>query len=392
MPFFVTKDPETGIQNMGAYRAQLKSPTRVGMNTSIENPRGGNIHWEKWRKLGKKMPCAIVIGGPPAVWYVAGTRLPEGVDEVWVAGALAGAPINVVKCRTVDLLVPADADIVVEGYVDNEYLEPEAPFGESHGHVNLQEYNNFVDVTAITRRRDAILMSYINQLAPSESSVRARALFEPRFLAHLKTQVGIKGITRVVAHEPLTGASRALFLLFDRSVTETEVWRALYAAASFQQSTGKIVIALSDDIDPENLDSVIWSMVFRSKPHLDVKVLENWNPGHGPRDIVRGDMDSALLINAVLKHDMAPLALPKREFMEHARDLWENKFKLGKLTPEAPWFGYSMGAWNEALDREADLAVKGEYWETGRRSAQRRRKGVPVNTEIRFVEDEKDGE
>jgi 4-hydroxy-3-polyprenylbenzoate decarboxylase len=133
-------------------------------------------------------------------------------------------------------------------------------------------------------------------------------------------------------------------------------------------------------------------MVFRSKPHLDVKVLENWNPGHGPRDIVRGDMDSALLINAVLKHDMAPLALPKREFMEHARDLWENKFKLGKLTPEAPWFGYSMGAWNEALDREADLAVKGEYWETGRRSAQRRRKGVPVNTEIRFVEDEKDGE
>jgi len=90
--------------------------------------------------------------------------------------------------------------------------------------------------------------------------------------------------TRVVAHEPLTGGSRALFLLFDRTVSDTEVWRALHAAASFQVSTGKIVIALSDDIDPEsNLDAVIWSMVFRRKPHLDVKVLENWNPGHGPR-------------------------------------------------------------------------------------------------------------
>ena len=392
MPFFVTRDPDSGIQNMGAYRAQLKSPTRLGMNTSIENPRGGNIHWEKYRARGEKCPCAIVIGGPPAVWYVAGTRLGIDVDEVSVAGGLAGSAINVVKCVTVPLTVPAEADIVIEGYVDNEYLEPEAPFGESHGHVNLQEFNNVVEVTAITRRSDAILMSYINQLAPSESSVRARATFEPRFLMHLRQQVGIRGLTRVVAHEPLTGGSRALFLLFDRTVSDTEVWRALYAAASFQVSTGKIVIALSDDIDPEsNLDAVIWSMVFRMKPHLDVKVLENWNPGHGPRDIVRGHMDSALLINAVLKHDMAPLALPKREFMEHAKTLWEDKLNLGALHPEAPWHGYSMGAWNDELDREAALAVKGDYWETGRRSAQRRRKGVAVNTEIRFVDEGEDG-
>ena len=92
---------------------------------------------------------------------------PRRSTRLHVAGALVGAPINVVKAKTVDLLVPAEAEIVIEGFIDTEYLEPEAPFGESHGHVNLQEYNAFMDVTAITRRKDAILTSIISQVTPS---------------------------------------------------------------------------------------------------------------------------------------------------------------------------------------------------------------------------------
>ena len=118
--------------------------------------------------------------------------------------------INVVKAKTVDLLVPAEAEIVIEGFIDTEYLEPEAPFGESHGHVNLQEFNAYMDVTCITRRRDAILTSIISQVTPSESSLIKRIGMEPLFLNFLRDTLGIKGIKRVSMHEPLTNIRKVI--------------------------------------------------------------------------------------------------------------------------------------------------------------------------------------
>jgi len=112
----------------------------------------------KYQKLGKKtMPCAIVLGCPPYVAFMGPQKLPVGVDEFTVAGGLAGSPINVVRAKTVDLLVPAESEIVIEGLIDTEYCEPEAPFGESHGHVALEEYNMPMRVTAITHRRNPII-------------------------------------------------------------------------------------------------------------------------------------------------------------------------------------------------------------------------------------------
>ena len=151
---YITKDPDTGVQNMGNYRGQVKARRRLGMNPSLELRPGIYNHWEKLRERGfKKLPCAVVLGAPPCITFASVQKLPETLDEIHVAGALVGAPINVVKAKTVDLLVPAEAEIVIEGFIDTEYLEPEAPFGESHGHVNLQEFNAFMDVTAITRRQ-----------------------------------------------------------------------------------------------------------------------------------------------------------------------------------------------------------------------------------------------
>ena len=169
--------------------------------------------------------------------------------------ALVGAPINVVKAKTVDLLVPAEAEIVVEGFIDTEYLEPEAPFGESHGHVNLQEYNAFMDVTAITRRRDAILTSIISQVTPSESSLIKRVGIEPLFLNYLRNTLGIKGVKRVSMHEPLTNLRKVIALIVDRNMPTTEVWRALYGAAVLHRAAGKYIIAVNDDIDPDNADA-----------------------------------------------------------------------------------------------------------------------------------------
>ena len=164
---YITKDPESGSQNVGNYRGQLKAPRRLGMNPSVELRAGIYAHWLKYKARGEPMPCAVVVGCPPLVSYAAVTKLPEDLDELAVAGALAGAPINVVRGKTVDLLVPAEAEIVIEGLIDTKFLEPEAPFGESHGYVNLQEYNAFMNVTAITRRRNAILTSFISQVTPS---------------------------------------------------------------------------------------------------------------------------------------------------------------------------------------------------------------------------------
>ena len=174
---FITSDPETGVQNMGNYRGMLKAPNRIGMNPSIELRTGGYMHWEEWKKRGEPMPCAIVLGCPPVVSFTAVQKMPEKLDELWVSGGLVGKPLNVVKAKTVDLLVPAEAEVVIEGYVSTELLEPEAPFGESHGHVNLQEYNGYVDVTAITRRREAVITSWVSQVTPSESSAIKRPAY-----------------------------------------------------------------------------------------------------------------------------------------------------------------------------------------------------------------------
>jgi UbiD family decarboxylase len=385
---FVTKDPDTGVQNLGNYRAQVKAPRRLGMNPSVELKAGGYEHWLKYKAVGKPMPAAVVVGLPPALAYASVQKAPASIDEVFLAGGLVGSPINVVKARTVDLMVPAEAEIVIEGFIDTEYLEPEGPFGESHGHVNLAEYNGFMNVTCITRKRDAVFTSFISQLAPSETTVMRQPGQEAIFLRHLRDQIGIKGIRHVHMHMPLIGGYRVLALQFERGTPRAEVWRALYASTTVQRPAGKFVIAIDDDIDPNNADAILWAMTYRAKPHLDMQIVPHREEGHGPRDKVRGSEDSSLLVNATLTQDYPPISLPKREYMERARVIWEDELKLPKLKPQAPWYGYDLGAWTVELEQQAQRALRGDYWETGRVIAQRRRRDVAMNTELRDVKDE----
>jgi 4-hydroxy-3-polyprenylbenzoate decarboxylase len=281
-------------------------------------------------------------------------------------------------------MVPADAEIVIEGFINTEWLEPEAPFGESHGHVNLQEFNAYMEVTAITRRKDAILTSIISQVTPSESSLIKRVALEPVFLNHLSKAMGIKGVKKVVMHEPLTNLRKVISIVVDRKMPQTEVWRALYGAASLLRSGGKMVIAVNDDIDPDNADALLWAMSYRANFALDLQVLQNRDPGHGPRSPRNSGMDSSLLIDATLKDDFPPIALPKKEFMENAKAIWE-ELGLPPLKPESPWFGYSLGDWSERNEQMAQRAVKGDYFVTGEEIAKMRRKDVNMNTEIKHV-------
>ena len=383
-PQFITKDPDTGIQNVGNYRAQVKAPRRLGMNPSIELRPGILLHWNKHRQRGTKLPAAVAIGIPPVVSFAAVQKVPEHLDELAVAGALLGTPLNVVHARTVDLLVPAESEIVIEGWIDTEWLEPEAPFGESHGYVNVQEYNAFMDVTCITRRSNAIYCSIISQVTPSESSLIKRVALEAVLLEHLRVGLAIKGIKRVVMHEPLTNLRKVVAVVFERGMPQTEIWRALYGLAAVQRSIGKMIVAVDDDIDPDNADALLWALSYRMKPHLDMQVLEHKDGGHGPRDRSGGDEDSALLFNATLKHDFPPISLPKREYMERAREIWD-RLGLPPLKPEPPWYGYSLGDWSDELDEFAQRAVEGRAFETGEIIAQRRRNDVEINSQVNDV-------
>ncbi|HEY7557840.1 MAG TPA: UbiD family decarboxylase [Candidatus Binatia bacterium] len=378
---FITKDPDSGIHNIGTYRAMVKAPDRVGCNPSLELGQGIYVHWEKYRARQEKMPAALCIGGVPAISYVAAQKLNYDVDEFAVAGGLVKAPIRVVKAKTVPLLVPADAEIIIEGWVNTEWLEPEAPFGESHGHVNPKEYNPYMEVIAITRRKKAILCSIISQVTPSESSVIKKMAYEPLYLDHLKNALGVKCVMRVMLHEPLT-ATQKLTVIQMRKPSRAEVWRALMGAVVFRPSMSKIVIAVDEDIDPENMDAVFWALGYRSQPHRDVQIIRGTDIGHAPRHDARGSADdSCLLWDATLKETFPPISLPKKEYMERARKLWE-KLDLPKLEPESPWYGYSLGDWNPELDEEAKLAVTGEFWQTGKKIALERcrTEEVPVNT------------
>ena len=381
----VTHDPETGVRNVGTYRAQLKASDRLGVRMASRiGGAGGYQHWLKHRKMKTPMPCAIVLGAAPVVVFTGPQKLALDFDEMGVAGALAGAPIRTAKCVTIDCEVPADAEIVIEGLIDPELLEPEGPFGESHGHVALEDFNMSMQVTAITRRRSAVFVSIVSQVTPSESSVIKRVAYEPMFLAHLRDQLSIKGIRRVVLHEPLSNIRPVIFLQFAPGVPRTEVWRGLHGAATLRADCGKIVIAISDDIDPTNTDAIFWSLAYRANIGEDVHVAPYRSGGHGPKSGGR-HADSTLMIDATLKGPMPPLALPAREYMEQARAIWE-ELGLPRLSPQPPWHGYSLGDWDAAWDTYARRAIDGTWAQSGADTFARRRGGLTPETPVRDVE------
>jgi UbiD family decarboxylase len=377
---YVTKDPDTGVQNLGTYRGQIKAARRLGMNASVDFRQGIHQHWEKYKSRGEPMPCCVVVGCPPLISYAASYKVPDHLDELAVAGALAGGPINVTRAKTVDLLVPAEAEYVIEGFINTEFLEPEGPFGESHGHVNLQEYNAYMDVTAITHRSNPILTSIISQVTPSESSTIRRAAMEPELLLHLKS-IGVQGVRRVYMHEPLTAVLAVFVIQFARGTPQAEVTRGLGAAASRYRFGGRWIIAVDEDIDPANCDAVFWSMAYRCQPQHDLKIGDLKEAGHGPKNPRDGGHIAPVLINATQKVPFPPVALPKREFMEHARALWD-RLGLPELAPQMPWHGYDLGGWSAEFERQAQMATRGEAFALGEELARMRRSDVEMNTPV----------
>ncbi len=374
-PYVVTKDPETGTVNVGTYRAQIKGGMKTGLMTHQTQHIG--IHLSKARKLRVSLPAAIIIGSVPALGMVSVAKLPYGLDEYTVASAIQGEPLKLVKCETVDIDVPATAEIVLEGEISTEMLEPEAPFGEYTGYMGPRADNHVFSIRCITHRKGPIYQAFISQFPPSESSMIRKISFDASILKFLKHDCNIPTVTRVALHEA-SGSWQFLVIQLDKT-NPSQPWQALNAAAAFDPTIGKMIIAVDEDIDPDDPESVIWAMSFRMQPHLDVRTTAGKSsmldpssapPGTGTieRRFPRPVGTSAILIDATRKWAFPAVSLPAREYMERARQIWERE-GLPRLKVNEPWFGYNLGYWPKEWAEDAARAVEGKYLETGEKLA-----------------------
>ena len=187
LPMVATKDPESGIPNLGMYRMQIFDDKTTGMHW--HRHKTGARHYDAYKRLGKRMPVSVAIGGDPAYIYSATAPMPDNMDEMLLAGMLRQKPVKLVKCLTNDLYVPADCDFVLEGYVDpTEELTVEGPFGDHTGFYSLTDLYPKFHIEAITSRRDAIYPATIVGVPPMEDAYIAKAT-ERIFLAPIRLAV-----------------------------------------------------------------------------------------------------------------------------------------------------------------------------------------------------------
>lgn len=265
----VTRDPETNIRNVGIYRGQILDKNKLGINCE----QHGGIHMRKNRDKGLPTPVASCIGVPPALIPAGAAKVPFGVDEYYVAGGLAGAPIPLVKCKTIDLEVPADCEIVLEGYVPADAGEwgMEGPFGEFHGHFNEMEPRKrpTAILTAITYRNNPILQGCSPGVGPNEVTFAGQMSFAAGMWDNLR-KAGIPGVKAVNCPESGCGGVTAVVSL-DRHYYKgnaQQVMHHLFSLGHFP----KIVIVVDDDIDVFDDFMVNWAINSRVQPHRDIMI------------------------------------------------------------------------------------------------------------------------
>lgn len=371
-PFCVTKDPETGKTNVGTYRMMLKGPAKMGISCPPAQHIG--IHFRKAKERGKALEAAVVLGASPAIGLTSVSKIPYGLEEYAVAGGIAGEAINLAPCETVDLEVPADAEIVIEGEISTEYLEPEGPFGEYTGYMGGKMMNGVFHVKCITHRRSPILQVF-NEGIPSESSLMRKLSYEIIVWKVLHYDFNIPAVQRVSFFE--WSGSWKYCVIQMKKTNPAQPWQALMAASAYDPNLGKMVVAVDEDINPEDPDAVNWALSFRMQPGRDVRIITHKYAALDPSAAPPGSTAeearfpspsgcSSILIDATCKWEYPPVALPAKEYMEEAREIWQ-RLGLSPLTPRMPWYGYSLGHWSAENEEEARMAVRGDYLEVARK-------------------------
>ena len=326
--FNVTRDPEENWVNVGTYRVMIQDKKTVGFY--ISPGKHGRIHRDKYQARQELMPTVIVVGGDPLTFLMACSETPYGVCEYDIVGGMRGAPLKVVRGKITGLPIPANAEIVLEGFVDPNKRLPEGPFGEWTGYyASDKRPEPVLDIKAIYYRNDPIILGCPPQRPPDELA-RYRSVTRSALLRQNVQKAGVPDVRAVWAHE--VGTAR---MLVGISITQRYPGHSKQAGHIACQChvgayCGKYVIVVDDDIDVSNLDELIWAMLTRSDPATSIDIITGaWStpldPRISPEDKALGNFtNSRAIIDACRPfhwRDKFPVVnMPSPAVMKKARE------------------------------------------------------------------------
>jgi UbiD family decarboxylase len=318
----ISRDADSGVQNMSTYRTMVKDKNHVAVN--IPTGRHGNLCYESYMRKGKPAPFAWVIAAEPVVHFAAVANVPYGTDEMVVAGGLKGMPIEVVKAKTVDLMVPAHAEIIVEGEFRPGDHGSEGPFGEFAGYMGPVGTKPVATITAITHRMNPMYYGYISQMPPSESTT-IQSLSNSGLILKMLYDLGYDSV-RDVYIDLTYGGLLAHGIVSMKSQYPGHAKRVGRTVAN--ETSLKRVTMVDDDVDIRDPMHMDWALNSRMNAQHDVLVIDNvftsaiLDPTVRVRD-GETEPSSKLVIDATEKGHPGEFSVPPKEMMMRALDSWK---------------------------------------------------------------------
>jgi 4-hydroxy-3-polyprenylbenzoate decarboxylase len=264
LPCVVTRDPDTGERNLGMYRIQIYDDKTTGMHWQLQKVAAR--HGRRYYERGERMPVAIFIGGDPMFPFAATAPMPDGLDEFLLAGYLRKKSVEMIKCETNDLEVPANADFVIEGYIDpTEPLRDEGPFGDHTGYYTLPEPYPVFHVTAITHRKDAVYPATIVGIPPMEDFYIGGAsvkLFLPIFKMNFPEIVDIA--------LPAEGVFHNLVFVSIKKTYPMQAYKIMHGLWGMgQMMFTKYIVVVDAGVDVHNTSEVLFHLTANTDPQRD---------------------------------------------------------------------------------------------------------------------------
>lgn len=280
LPMVFTKNPASGKQNCGMYRMQMFDQNTTGMHWHIH--KDGSQHYRRYREKCEKMPVCVAIGADPASMYTATAPLPEDIDEMLFAGFLRRKAVRLAKATLSDMLIPADAEIILEGYVDpNEDLKAEGPFGDHTGYYSLSDYYPAFHITRITRKKHPVYPATIVGKPPMEDCYIGKAT-ERLFLPIIKKI--LPEITDI--NMPIEGIFHNFVFVSINKQFPGHAYKVMSALWGLgMMSLTKIIIVFDGDVDIQNTKDVIWRLGNNIDPKRDTLFTK------GPLDVLEHASD-----------------------------------------------------------------------------------------------------
>jgi UbiD family decarboxylase len=270
--YSVTMDPDERWINVGCYRAMIQDPRSVSL--LMVPGKHGYMHREKYFRRGEKMPLALVLGGDPLFFFMGGTEHPYGLCEYDIVGGMRGKPVELVRGQKTGLPFPANAEIVLEGFLSNDNRKNEGPFGEWTGYYASDESAQPVlEIAAVYHRNDPILLGVPPIGGGSDEMARYRAIMRSAMLKHELQNAGVPDVAQVWCHE--IGASRMLhgIAIKQRYPGHAKQVGVLATSCGSTVYGCKMVIVVDDDIDVSNFEQLMWAMCTRSDPATSIDIL-----------------------------------------------------------------------------------------------------------------------